>query len=85
MPSTNDLLARLNMSAADFNGYLEAYASFLNLLNAQQLAFHKKNNHNLAAQVAKSLGPDVSVNDVKALFAAAPPDASGVMPVSCCD
>jgi hypothetical protein len=85
MPNTVELLKRLNMSADDFNGYMAAYANFLNLLNAQQLAFHMKNNRKLAAQVARSLGPDVSVDDIKALFAAAPADASGMMPVSCCD
>jgi hypothetical protein len=86
MATRAELLARLNMSDADFRGYLTNYTTFLNGLNANQLAFHKKNNKlKSIAAVAASLGPDVTADDVKALFAQAPPDGNMMMAVSCCD
>jgi hypothetical protein len=78
------MLKRMGIKDEDFRDYLKKHASFVKSLNASQRKFHHQNTpKKKVADVAKSLGPEVTTEHIKKLFKEAPP-VRGLMGVSCC-
>jgi hypothetical protein len=78
------MLKQMGIKDEDFRDYLKKHAAFLKSLNAKQKNFHHKNTpKQKVAEVAKSLGPDVTTDHIKKLFKEAPP-VQGVMAIRCC-
>ena len=83
-PTREELLKRMGIEDANFRDYLKKSAHFVNSLDKNQKRFHLEHlPERTVEQVAESLGPDVTEEDVRLLFAEAPP-IDGVMYVMCC-
>ena len=79
-----DLLKRIGIDDGDFRDYLKKSVQFIDSLDREQRKFHLDHlPTRTIEQVAESLGPDVTEDDVRLLFAEAPP-VEGVMFVMCC-
>jgi hypothetical protein len=79
--SRADMLKQMNITDADFTDYLNQYNTFFNGLNPNQKAFHLRNNKTRLGDIAASLGPTATPDDVQQLFAGAvQPAAAAAQP-----
>lgn len=78
------MLKKIGIKDEDFRDYLKKHTEFLNSLNDGQKEFHFKNRpKKKVKEIAQSLGPNVTSEQIKSLFEEAPPTL-GVSAIGCC-
>lgn len=70
--SPDELLKRMGIKERDFKEYVSKVSHLFNSLNKDEQQFYLKNNGRTLAQIAKSLGSDVTVGDVEVLWGGVP-------------
>jgi hypothetical protein len=70
--SREELLARMGIASDDFEDYVNKIALLVESLNKDEKRFYYRNNGRTVEQIAKSLGPDVTTEDIETLFRCVP-------------
>jgi hypothetical protein len=81
--SQEELLRRMGISKEEFDKFKTDTYSYYSSLDEKEKEFYVKNNSRTAKEIARSLGEDVTVEDIECLFAGAP-RAEAVYFVACC-
>jgi hypothetical protein len=82
--TSDELLNRMGIKRGDFEDYSKKVSLFLESLNEDEKRFYYRNNGRTVEQIAKSLGPDVTCEDVEKLFDCSPRTHILMLAIQCC-